>query len=542
MSMKRLSFASLRSRLTLLIVLAVLPVMGLTVSTYLEERNLILRHIMSELQLISSFASGTQERFLLTTNQLLVALSRIVVLEDPEPQGCNATFEDILSQNPMYANIGAILPDGSIFCSACPIVQREGFSNQPWFQSSLETRGISLGMGRTGDGEGKPALYFSYQVVDDRGNPRIVVFAAMDLSQFNQIALQMQLPGMAEFLMVSRSGAVLGYFPSPEKFIGETLPSAPLIEAILTKGKGEVEMEGLDGVNRLYSFTPLSSTVETYLYVCIGIPKALAYGEANRGMVLRFVGLGLISLLALSAVWMGSDVFILRRVQALLRSLSSQLNAAEEQERQRLASDLHDGLGQTLAVSKIKLGLLKEAAASNEQAQAIQEIRKLITDAIHQTKSLIFKMSSPILHDLGIEAAMQWLAEQTSKDHSIEVTCEVDNQHKPLDNDVRSFLFRAVCELLINVVKHSKARHATITVTSDAGMIRIGVWDDGIGFDISKTEFRGTGTDGFGLFSIRDRLSYVKGYMEIESQPGVGTKITIGAPLSSTADSHFSTA
>jgi signal transduction histidine kinase len=268
--------------------------------------------------------------------------------------------------------------------------------------------------------------------------------------------------------------------------------------------------------------------------VSIGIPKALAYTEANRGLILRFIGLGLISLLALAMVWMGSNVFIFRRVQALLRSLSSQLTSTEERERQRIAVDLHDSLGQTLAASNIKLGLLKEAAASSEYAESIQEIRKLITDAIRDTKSLVFKMS------LGIEAALNWLVEQTRKEYGLDVECVVDNRDKPLDNDVRSFLFRAVNELLMNVVKHSSARHAMITVTADDERIRICVKDDGIGFDVSKTESEGGGANGFGLFSIRDRLSYVKGFMEMESQPGKGTKITLIAPLSSGADSRRS--
>jgi signal transduction histidine kinase len=109
----------------------------------------------------------------------------------------------------------------------------------------------------------------------------------------------------------------------------------------------------------------------------------------------------------------------------------------------------------------------------------------------------------------------------------------VDDREKPLDNDVRSFLFRAVSELLINVVKHSGARRATITVTADDKTIRICVWDDGKGFDTSEIKSRGDSSDSFGLFSIRDRLSYVKGFMEIDSQPGKGAKITLIAPLSS---------
>jgi hypothetical protein len=300
------SFPSLRTRLTLLIVLSALPVIALTVWTYLEERNLILRHVMSEVQLISNFASSTQERFLLSTRQLLSAFSKTSSLKSPDPKACSSELDEILSQNPLYANMGVILPDGSLFCSADPIAQPESFSDQPWFRSSLKARDISMGMSQRAHDEANPTLYFSYPVADDFGNLRFVVFAAMDLSQLNQFASQVQLPGMAEFLMVSNSGTVLAYLPGPERFIGRSLPNAPLVEAILDKGIGKVEIEGLDRVRRLYAITPLSSTVDTSLYVGIGIPKELAYSEANRGLAHRFIGLGLVSSLALSLVWMGA--------------------------------------------------------------------------------------------------------------------------------------------------------------------------------------------------------------------------------------------
>jgi hypothetical protein len=177
-------------------------------------------------------ASGTQERFLSTTHQLLLALSKVVVLKYPDSEACDADFGEILSQSPVYANIGAILPDGGLVCSAVPTARRENFSDQPWFRSSLEAGDISLGLSQVAHGDGIPTLYFSYPVVDDSGKPLVVVFAAIDLSHLNQFAFQMQLPGMAEFLMVSSSGTVLGYWPDPEKLIGKSMPDAPLVDLL----------------------------------------------------------------------------------------------------------------------------------------------------------------------------------------------------------------------------------------------------------------------------------------------------------------------
>ncbi|MCX5719401.1 MAG: ATP-binding protein [Nitrospirae bacterium] len=150
---------------------------------------------------------------------------------------------------------------------------------------------------------------------------------------------------------------------------------------------------------------------------------------------------------------------------------------------------------------------------------------------------MIFELSPPILYELGIEAAVEWLAEQIKEQHNIMVEFEDDNQSKPLDDDIRVLLFQAVRELLVNVVKHSQAHKAKVSVQKDGGNIRIHVEDNGIGFDSSKIYSYSDRTRGFGLFSIRERLDYLGGYFTIASEPGYGTRVTLGAPLKNNKES-----
>ncbi len=220
--------------------------------------------------------------------------------------------------------------------------------------------------------------------------------------------------------------------------------------------------------------------------------------------------------------------------QRRLRSLASQLSLAEERERKRMASGLHDQVGQPLAAVKMKLGALR-GLLSDGLVDQVDEIRELIDQAIHEMRSLTFELSPPILYDLGLEPALEWLVEQVQAEHGILGRFEDDGQNKPLGDDSRGLLFWVVRELLLNVVKHAKARTATVSIWRDDDELRVSVEDDGVGFDTSEIEKM---TRGFGLFSIRQRLTEFGGQVEVESKPGQGTRVILVAPLDCSDESE----
>jgi PAS domain S-box-containing protein len=218
--------------------------------------------------------------------------------------------------------------------------------------------------------------------------------------------------------------------------------------------------------------------------------------------------------------------------QEQLRYLASQLSLTEERERRRLATALHDTIGQILAVSKIKLGALVESARTPSIAAALKEVRGFVEQAIEYTRSLTFELSLPILYELGLEPALEWLGEQIQEQHAIRSSFETDGEPKPVDDEIRIFLFTAVRELLVNVAKHAKADRVRISARRDDGDIVVQVWDSGAGFDSSRMGFGPAGdAGGFGLFSIRERLRHLGGRVDIKSQHGEGTTITLMAPL-----------
>jgi PAS domain S-box-containing protein len=218
--------------------------------------------------------------------------------------------------------------------------------------------------------------------------------------------------------------------------------------------------------------------------------------------------------------------------QSQLKTLASELTLAEERERRRLAIKLHDRISQALVISKIKLDALRKSGRSRKPNKALEDICNSIVQTIQDTRTLTFDLGSPALYELGFETAVsEWLTDQIQKKHGITVEFEDDGKPKPLDDDVRILLFRDVRELLTNVAKHSGAGKVKVSIRKVGSEIHICVEDDGWGFDTKKAAATAVKEGGFGLFSIRERLGQLGGRLEIESEPGYGTKATLIAPL-----------
>lgn len=218
--------------------------------------------------------------------------------------------------------------------------------------------------------------------------------------------------------------------------------------------------------------------------------------------------------------------------QAELKSLASQLSLTEERERRRLATDLHDRISQSLVISKIKLDQLCKSSISNGLSKSLEDISKCLEQIIDDTRALTFDLSYPILYELGFEAAVaEWLTDQVQEKHGVETEFVDDGHVKPLDDDIRVLLFRNVRELLINVVKHARARKVRVTIHKVNKHIKVSVEDDGVGFDPVEVSSMAAKRAEFGLFSIKERLEQLGGRIEIDSGPGHGISITMTAPL-----------
>ncbi|MBE3144395.1 MAG: PAS domain S-box protein, partial [Planctomycetes bacterium] len=217
--------------------------------------------------------------------------------------------------------------------------------------------------------------------------------------------------------------------------------------------------------------------------------------------------------------------------QQQLRSLASELSLAEERLRRRIAAELHDHIAQNLAISKIKLESLTSDAEPG-LVKSLNEVNGLISQTIEATRLLTFEISPPVLYELGFEAAVKWLAKQTRQRFGLEVEFADDGKPKPLNTDIRVLLFQAVRELLVNVVKHARAKKAKVFTCRIQKNIQITVEDNGVGFDVEAiSAVKDPAKGGFGLFNIRERLDQIGGSVIINARAGKGTRITLTAPV-----------
>jgi PAS domain S-box-containing protein len=221
----------------------------------------------------------------------------------------------------------------------------------------------------------------------------------------------------------------------------------------------------------------------------------------------------------------------IKQYYAQVRNLVSQMALIEENERRRIANVLHDSIGQNLALSRIMLDELQVPDLSGPLSLSLDELTKIIDEAIHSTRDLTFEISSPILYELGVEAAIEWLGEKLLKRRNILFDFRNDRKPKTLSKEAQVLLFQAVREFYLNIIKHAKAHHVSVIVKELDSNIHISIEDDGVGFDTKTLHSQTSKLMTYGLFSIRERISLIEGNFEIESIPGQGTRVTLIAPL-----------
>ncbi len=214
-----------------------------------------------------------------------------------------------------------------------------------------------------------------------------------------------------------------------------------------------------------------------------------------------------------------------------LRSLAAALTMTEERERHALATQLHDSIGQTLALLNLKLGELETGDPPPDFSRRIAEARALVGEMTKVTRTLTFALSPPILYALGLEAAVDAMGKRLAEQYGIAFACYEFGPPQPLNEELRILLFQSIRELLLNVVKHARARQAKVSFSRGSETFSVVVEDDGIGFDTASLFRRNHAVAGFGLFSIRERLKHLDGSFTMHSVPGQGTMATLSVPL-----------
>jgi signal transduction histidine kinase len=217
--------------------------------------------------------------------------------------------------------------------------------------------------------------------------------------------------------------------------------------------------------------------------------------------------------------------------RARMRILAAQIIRAQDEERARVSRELHDSIAQVLAAAMLQLSATNAAASDGELAERLASVRQMVAAALEDVRSMSEMMHPRVLDDLGLTAALEWLARQTRELRGVAVEVEDSVGGRDIPPAVASVLYRVAQEALRNAVTHADCKSVRLWAGADGHTATLEVVDDGKGFDVESGE---ASRPSMGLFSIRERVALVNGTIEIRSVRGRGTRVTATVPIEGT--------
>jgi signal transduction histidine kinase len=590
--MKIFSPVSLRTRLYLLVLAAFIPISALIFYTAEEQKRIEVDAILNNAIILAHAAANEEHQQLESTHNLLTGISEFLLLTDAQTDKEISFFAHLLKQSQGYVDLGILTPDGKLLSSALGVSPIKG-SNQPaWFVRCVEEKNFNMGDYAVEHISHEAVLYFALPVLDKHNQINAVVFAAINLNWMNRSIYKSfaELPKGSTLIQIDDSGGILTYKPNLHKWTERVNFDQSLLQWILKRETGVKKFIGDDGVSRIYAFAPVPSSLKARrLYISLEIPQKIAFAASERIFIRNIILFGFFTILAVFMVWRASDVLVLRRINTIvqssqrlakgdfttriepihgrdelshlarvfndlatalelrevreqqakealersrkqLRDLASYLQDIREQERTRIAREIHDDFGQSLTILKIDLSWLKNHMIQYQpQVQnKIDSMFKLI-DVLLQTLHAVSSELRPlILDDFGLESAIEWQAEEFQ--NRTGVRCRVHSSIADLDltKDQSTAVFRIFQETLTNIMRHSGATEVDIRLEMNEDTLILEVADNGRG--ITETEI--SNSKSFGLLGIRERLYPWNGQVDFIGHPNKGTRVIVRVPIS----------
>ena len=288
--MLRFPLASLRSRAIILVLLAILPVMALTLYSYFDQRQIAIREMQRDELAAARNLATVQETLIGTTRQLLRTLSRMPQVQRRDRDGCNALLARIAAQCPYYGVLAAVDSQGQMFAIAPGAPGPVNYADRLWFQKTVQSLAFVIGEPIQGRTVNKYLINLAYPILDDAGRLQGVLTAGLDLTWLGTQLAKSDFPSGTAMGLTDSTGKVLYRYPEPLKYVGKMLPDA-LIQAMATGNEGVAAGGGLPGDERLFAFARLSPPWQE-LRVAIGLPTEWAIDKVNRGLRRNLIWLG----------------------------------------------------------------------------------------------------------------------------------------------------------------------------------------------------------------------------------------------------------
>ena len=296
----QLSRFSLSSRLWLVLALAMLPLLGLTIKDYFDERNNALASIEQNARSILQGARIEEESALRDVGYLLKIMNRANDLDNNDPTTCSGLASRLISTFTSFSNIGAALPNGDVFCAAVKTSEQVNIKDRLYFQEALTGQGISKGQFTVGKFSGKPGITFGMPLHDKAGNLRAILFASSNINWFDRLAKNYRLPDGWTSTLFTGEGKLLTSYPNPEQKRDVQLSenSRNKLLSTLKEGKEKVVMTDPNGVNHMFFLAPLKIADEQ-LVVAISAPVEKTLNPIENAFWMRFFTLVAIALFSI---------------------------------------------------------------------------------------------------------------------------------------------------------------------------------------------------------------------------------------------------
>lgn len=222
---------------------------------------------------------------------------------------------------------------------------------------------------------------------------------------------------------------------------------------------------------------------------------------------------------------------MLDRLEEHRQTVSAQILQAMEDERKRIARELHDETSQSITSLLINLELVRQHLPEQSELQERIRITKEIAQrTLDETRRLMLDLRPSVLDDLGLVPALRWFVSQRVQPLGLPVDFQVAGLDRRLSEQLETALFRIMQEAITNAVKHAKAQQLKVQLKRSSGRIIGIVQDDGIGFTADKPAGRSSEERGYGLFGMQERAALVGGSVKLESAPGKGTTVRVSVP------------
>jgi len=223
------------------------------------------------------------------------------------------------------------------------------------------------------------------------------------------------------------------------------------------------------------------------------------------------------------------DISERKQTQEALRIYSRALIEAQETERQRIARELHDEIGQVLTAVRINLQTVQTARSVDEAAPHLEDSIRVTDEALRQVRDLSLDLRPPHLDDFGLTTALRWFIDRFSQRTGILAEFEATDDEQRLTRETETACFRIAQEALTNVARHAKAKRVSVRLSRNRDQLFLIVKDDGVGFDVKA--LKDSTPVALGLRGMKERASAVRGRIDIDSADGKGTQVRVRFPI-----------